>query len=101
MLHRLVLILLSCTALFAGAQVLPAKDWLVLPFQQPVRIDTAGGQLVFSNGLLRRSFLLRPNLSCIDFLNLTTGQQLIRSAEPEARLIIDGTIYQVGGVKGQ
>jgi hypothetical protein len=101
MLHRLLLILLSCTALFAGAQVLPAKDWLVQPFQQPVRIDTAGGQLVFSNGLLRRSFLLRPNLSCIDFLNLTTGQQLIRSAEPEARLIIDGTIYQVGGVKGQ
>ena len=96
------LFLLSFTLIqFVSAQSLPEKDWLVTPVRTPVSIDTSAGRLVISNGLLRRSFLLQPNLSCIDFLNLSTGQQLLRSLEPEARLVINGTTYQVGGARGQ
>lgn len=84
-----------------AAQIPPSPDWLVKPFRAPVKIDTSRGRLVISNGLLRRSFLLQPNLSCIDFMNLTTGQQLLRSIEPEARLVINGTTYQIGGARGQ
>lgn len=96
--------ILLCMLLFlqqVSAQVLPAKDWLVYPVNDRVTIDTANGQLVLSNGLLRRTFLRKPNLACVDYLNISTGQQLIRSVEPEARLVIDGTTYQVGGARGQ
>ena len=84
-----------------SAQGLPAKDWLVQPISDSVTIDTSHQQFVISNGLLRRTFLQQPNLACVDFLNLTTGQQLIRSIEPEARLVINGITYQVGGASGQ
>lgn len=96
------LFFLSCTLIqFVSAQSLPEKDWLVTPLRAPVNIDTSAGRLTISNGLLRRSFLLQPNISCVDFSNLTTGQQLLRSIEPEARLVINGTTYQVGGARGQ
>lgn len=85
----------------ATAQWPPANDWLVKSIREPVKIDTSVNRLVISNGLLRRSFLQKPNLSCIDFTNLTTGQQLLRSIEPEARLVINGTTYRVGGARGQ
>jgi len=85
----------------ATAQWPPANDWLVKSIREPVKIDTSENRLVISNGLLRRSFLQKPNLSCIDFTNLTTGQQLLRSIEPEARLVINGTTYQIGGARGQ
>ncbi len=84
-----------------SAQSLPDKDWLVQPITDSVTIDTSHQQFVISNGLLRRTFLQQPNLACVDFLNLTTGQQLIRSIEPEARLVINGVTYQVGGASGQ
>ena len=84
-----------------SAQSLPAKDWLVLPITDSVTIDTSHQKFVISNGLLRRTFLQQPNLACVDFLNLTTGQQLIRSIEPEARLVINGITYQIGGASGQ
>jgi hypothetical protein len=84
-----------------SAQVLPAKDWLIHQVKDAVLIDTGNGQLVLSNGLLRRTFLQQPNLACVDFLNLSSGQQLIRSIEPEARLVINGITYQVGGARGQ
>ena len=96
------LFFLSCTLIqFVSAQSLPEKDWLVTPLRAPVNIDTSAGRLTISNGLLRRSFLLQPNISCVDFSNLTTGQQLLRSIEPEARLVINGSTYQVGGARGQ
>lgn len=85
----------------ATAQWPPTNDWLVKSIREPVKIDTSENRLVISNGLLRRSFLQKPNLSCIDFTNLTTGQQLLRSIEPEARLVINGTTYWVGGARGQ
>ena len=84
-----------------SAQSLPSRDWLVQPITDSVTIDTSHQQFVISNGLLRRTFLQQPNLACVDFLNLTTGQQLIRSIEPEARLVINGITYQVGGASGQ
>ena len=84
-----------------NAQGLPQRDWLIEPITDQVTIDSSEGQLVFSNGLLRRSFLLQPNFSCVDFLNLSTQQQLIRSIEPEARITLNGIAYRVGGAGGQ
>ena len=48
-----------------------------------------------------RSFRLQPNLVCMDYKNLVTGQQLLRAVMPEAVITIDGSDYNVGGLNGQ
>jgi hypothetical protein len=51
--------------------------------------------------LVKRVFNLSANLTCVDYRNLITGQQLLRAVSPEARLVIDNVTYHVGGVYGQ
>ncbi|MEP7266290.1 MAG: alpha-galactosidase [Saprospiraceae bacterium] len=78
-----------------------AQDWLVNPVPYTLSVTEHGKDLVVNNGLFRRSFRLKPNMACFDFINLSTQQQLIRSAKPEARVIINGKNYNVGGLYGQ
>ncbi len=107
----LFLFFLSSHSLYA--QPLPAwndqltnatvADWLLKkPIQHAeVYRDEVRGQIVFYNGLVRRSFVLSPDFTCIDFTNLSNQQQLIRAVQPEAKITIDGIAYNVGGLKGQ
>ena len=44
---------------------------------------------------------MEPNVTCIDYKNLSNGQQLLRAAKAEARLTINGKDYNVGGLYGQ
>jgi len=79
------------------------SDWLI---QKPtikaaVYQSLDGKDIVLYNGLLKREFRLQPNLVCTDFTNLVNGQQLLRATAPEAKLIINGHQYAVGGLKGQ
>jgi hypothetical protein len=62
---------------------------------------SAGQDIVLDNGLVRRTFRVKPNLACIDYSNLSNGQQLLRAVKPEARVVIDGKEYAVGGLEGQ
>jgi len=78
-------------------------DWLI---QKPtikanVYQSLDGKDIVLYNGLLKREFRLQPNLVCTDFTNLVNGQQLLRATSPEAKLIINGHLYAVGGLSGQ
>ena len=79
------------------------SDWLLKKPVQKAGIykDAKRQQIVFYNGLLKRSFALQPDFSCIDFTNLSNQQQLIRAIQPEAKVTIEGVVYQVGGMKGQ
>ncbi len=79
------------------------EDWLVKPINTKANVyqREKEGDLVLYNGLVRRSFKLSPNFACYDFQNMATGQQLLRAIRPEAKLIIDGKYYNVGGVVGQ
>lgn len=79
------------------------KDWLVTPVLQKAGVYQANGgkDLVLANGLIVRRFRISPNLSTVDYQNLTTGEQLVRSVRPEAVLVIDGQKYQIGGLYGQ
>lgn len=79
------------------------KDWLVTPVLQKAGVYQANGgkDLVLANGLIVRRFRISPNLATVDYQNLTTGEQLVRSVRPEAVLMIDGQKYQVGGLYGQ
>ena len=76
-------------------------DWLVSPFEQKATITNEGQNIILNNGLVKRSFVIAPNVACFDYTNLTNGQQLIRSIEPEAKVVIDQITYKVGGLSGQ
>jgi hypothetical protein len=76
-------------------------DWLIKPTAQKAVISIQNKQLILDNGLVRRVFLLDPNASCISYTNLSSGQELLRSIEPEARLVLNGITYNVGGLSGQ
>jgi hypothetical protein len=78
-----------------------AQDWLLNNFQFKAQIENRGNQIILDNGLLRRSFLLNGNIACTDYTNLINGQQLIRSIEPEASVIINKIQYHIGGLNGQ
>jgi hypothetical protein len=79
------------------------QDWLVNPIQQKAEAYTSsdGKDFILSNGLVKRSFRVKPNLTCIDFSNLSSGQQLLRAIEPEAVVYINGKRYNIGGLYGQ
>jgi hypothetical protein len=78
-------------------------DWLLHPsnIKPAVYYDEKKKNLVFYNGFIKRSFRISPNLACVDFTNLANQQQLIRAVSPEAKLIIDGREYHIGGLSGQ
>jgi hypothetical protein len=76
-------------------------DWLIKPTTQKAVISIQKNKLILDNGLVRRVFLLDPNASCISYINLSNGQELLRSIEPEARLVLNGQSYNVGGLSGQ
>ena len=86
----------------ATAQVQPA-DWLIHPStaKAQVMVSADGKTIELNNGLLRRSFRLRPNLVCYDYYNLSNGQQLVRAIKPEAEVTISGKKYAIGGLYGQ
>jgi hypothetical protein len=73
-------------------------DWLVDGKSRPAEVvEISPKEIQLINGLVRRSFYLAPNLVCFDFTNLATGEQLLRTVMPEARITLDGVKYQVGG----
>ena len=76
-------------------------DWLIQPIQQKANINIQDNYIELNNGLAKRIFYIGPNIACIDYTNLSNGQQLLRSIEPEARVVIDGQMYNIGGLIGQ
>ena len=79
------------------------QDWLLdkTGFKAGTFQASGGKDIVLANGLIQRRIRLTPNAATVDFQNLSTGQQFIRSVRPEARLVLDGKTYQVGGLYGQ
>jgi hypothetical protein len=98
----LALGLLSFTAQAQTADPV-AGDWLIQAGPAKADIDQSPGSsdIVMSNGLVKRVFRLKPDLACIEYKNLTNGQQLLRAVKPEARVVLNGVAYNVGGLYGQ
>lgn len=94
---------------FAGLPVLIScsnsgkneSDWLIDGSSFKTTIENKGGIVIISNGLISRSFSIKPDGATIGFENIMTGKQLIRAVKPEARLTIDGKQYNIGGLTGQ
>jgi len=88
----------------AALQDTPVEsDWLIHPVSTKASVYASADKrdVILDNGLLQRCFRLSPNLACIDFRNTVSGQQLLRSVKPEARITIDGKQYNIGGLYGQ
>lgn len=116
---RIILLLLSCLCMHVNGSAQPfsaklknlpenkpvrtTQDWLLnsTPFKAGIYQASGGKDIVLANGLIQRRIRITPNAATIDFQNLTTGQQYIRSVRPEARLVMDGNTYAVGGLYGQ
>jgi hypothetical protein len=101
LLTGVLLLIAVCT--LAQKKTMVRADWLINSDGYNARISKSADEhsIIMENGLVRRTFKLSPNLACTDYLNLSSGQQLLRSLKPEARLTINGKDYHVGGLHGQ
>jgi len=92
-------VLLAGMVLYVSGQ---SEDWLLGNFTEHTRLETTNdGTLVFTNGLISRTFSTAPNGATIGFDNLMTGESILRSVKPEATVEIDGQEFEVGGLMGQ
>lgn len=82
----------------------PARqDWLIATPERTAGVyrGQSANELILDNGLIRRSFLVQPNLACVELRQLVNGESLLRAIRPECQLTIDGQNYNVGGLSGQ
>ncbi|MDG1890970.1 MAG: alpha-galactosidase [Verrucomicrobiota bacterium] len=79
------------------------RDYLIDASGYKARVGRSadGRTLYMDNGLIRRSWRVAPNGACVGFENLINGQSMLRSVRPEARITINGTPHEVGGLVGQ
>ncbi|MCX6867911.1 MAG: hypothetical protein NTV46_17180 [Verrucomicrobia bacterium] len=66
-----------------------SADWLLDPSSFQARIH--------QNRVIR----LAPNAATVSFENVMTGESIIRGVRPEARVMLDGVRYDIGGLDGQ
>jgi hypothetical protein len=97
---KLKLLIILALATKAIAQN-PSKDWLITPTTSRSEVKNGPKWLELSNGLIARRIQISPNASTTSFKNLVTGEEFIRSVRPEARLVLNGKPYHVGGLYGQ
>lgn len=69
----------------------PATDWLVdaRPYAARVSRSADGRRIVLDNGLVRREWVIAPDVACVSFRNLVTGAELVRAVRPEVRIALD------------
>jgi hypothetical protein len=84
-----------------AAETTAPPDWLVTERPLPARVSTSESELRLENGLISRVFRLGPNAACVAFDDLMSGESLLRAVRPEARLTLDGEVFDVGGLSGQ
>jgi hypothetical protein len=101
--RRFFPLFLLLTVCYLNGKTQQQQDWLIhtIKTKASIKKTVDGKKIILSNGLLKREFVLSPDIACVDFTNLINGQQLLRAIKPEARITIDGIAYNVGGLYGQ
>lgn len=82
---------------------LTTTDYLVNPVATKAEVYTTADKknIILYNGLVKRSFRITPNVACIEYKNMVSGQQLLRAVMPEAYITINGIKCNIGGLYGQ
>lgn len=82
-------------------------DWLITSPDRRSSVqllpdaDRQGARILLANGLVSRSFLVRDgNLGCIGLRRSDRDLEFLRAVKPEARICLDGTWHEIGGLKG-
>ena len=79
-----------------------SEDWLIaMPKIKSGVFRSGEKDIVMSNGLASRTFRIHPNAATVSLKNLVTGEEYLRSVQPEALVMIDSIDYTVGGLGGQ
>lgn len=73
------------------------QDWLIDQTIRKAEVTVSNETLILSNGLIQKSFFLSPNLVAYDFLNKMTGEQILRTILPEAKIKLNNQEYFIGG----
>jgi hypothetical protein len=97
------ILLFSTSCISRDSQNIQKSDWLIDNggYVARINLENDGKDIVLSNGLVKRSFRLKPNLACTGYENLVNDQQLLRAVKPEAEVMIDGKKFNIGGLYGQ
>ena len=77
-----------------------AEDWLINKIEIPtqlLKIDK--NTICLSNGLVSRYFSLVPDFVTIDFYSNELESSILRTVNPEATIMLDNVVYNVGGVE--
>lgn len=87
----------------AKAQEPYRPDWLLADQAYPAQVGNLPErhEVVLSNGLVSRTFRTSPNFATVDLTNAMTDATVLRGIKPEAVITLDGTRFEVGGLKGQ
>jgi hypothetical protein len=76
-------------------------DWLINGSGYTSTIEETDDRLKMTNGLITRSFTLKPDGATISLYNNITNTELLRSVKPEATITLNGIPMKVGGLTGQ
>jgi hypothetical protein len=88
--------------LYEKQKLVVQDDWLVQKVNSVSAIyKDKDGNLVLSNGLVSRTFTLKPNTATVELENLHTGESFLRAIKPEAEIKINGINFRIGGLTGQ
>jgi hypothetical protein len=83
------------------------KDWLLInpatcsDFIGRIGISEDKKNIILTNNLITRVLRITPNVSTIMLFNHITGEHLLRSVKPEARVTLNKEEYNIGGLIGQ
>lgn len=81
---------------------MPVKtDWLVKADNCKAKLIKDENTLILTNELISRHFVIKPNCATTALYNQVTGEHMIRGFKPEAKITLDGTVYDIGGLAGQ
>lgn len=83
------------------SQSLPSLDWLIEIPQEKAEVTIQEDRVVMQNAFIARTILTAPHAATIEFKHLQSGESFIRAIRPEAMVTIDGTVYPIGGMRGQ
>ena len=83
-------------------QATVSADWLIANTDAKSKLyKTGDGKLVFSNGVVARTFTITPNGATVGLDLLSNNESFLRSVRPEAEIEIDGMKLSIGGLTGQ
>ena len=80
----------------------PLNDWLLangnVSKPTTLLIHKERHEIELTNGLVSKRFLLKPDFVMTDFYSHEIQMSILRAVNPEAQIILDNVLFDIGGV---